>query len=279
MLQTGAYASLAQQETLARAAALPKSDTPALTFTTNAIRQALEAAPLIQLEHKEETKEAPWWLVDAPPAAGTLADRVDARVWELLIQQTTWQREQLVNAIYAHFSGSLTPDLRLVQICIDSYSVQEGETLRLRPEDDPVRRATELKTLRDDLVSLGQRLGFEVEQQDGWDVRWLEEGKDSYVFSISTLAALGQYLLTKRAADEGAQRCLVLPGGRAQLVDLKLQRNPHLTHAVEKDGWQFIKFRHLRRLVATEELDRHALKTVLGLDPIAEQEAAQIPLF
>jgi hypothetical protein len=75
------------------------------------------------------------------------------------------------------------------------------------------------------------------------------------------------------------QRCLVLPGGRAQLIGLKLQRDPRLVRAVEAGGWQFIKFRHVRRLVVEEELDRHALKTVLGLDPIAEQEAAQIPLF
>ena len=34
-----------------------------------------------------------------------------------------------------------------------------------------------------------------------------------------------------------------------------------------------------RRLIVEQELDRHALKIVLGLDPIAEQEAAQIPLF
>jgi len=58
-----------------------------------------------------------------------------------------------------------------------------------------------------------------------------------------------------------------------------LRRDPRLARAVETDGWQFIKFRHLRRLVAEEELDRHALKTVLGLDPIVEREAAQIPLF
>jgi hypothetical protein len=52
-----------------------------------------------------------------------------------------------------------------------------------------------------------------------------------------------------------------------------------LARAVEEGGWQFVKFRHLRQLLAEEELDRHALKTVLGLDPIVEREAAQIPLF
>jgi hypothetical protein len=110
-------------------------------------------------------------------------------------------------------------------------------------------------------------------------VRWLGEGREAYVFDVSATVALGLHLLTRRAADEGAQRCLVVPGGRARLLGLELQRDPRLACAVEVDGWQFIKFRHLRRLVTEEELDRHALKTVLGLDPIIEQEAAQIPLF
>jgi hypothetical protein len=186
-----------------------------------------------------------------------------------------------MDAVYAHFPGSLTPDLTLVRVCIESYSTREGETLRLRPEDDPQRRADERKALRGDLVALGKRLGFKVRRRGGWDARWLEEGRETYVFAISATAALAPHLLAGRAADEGAYRCLVLPGGRAQLVSLKLQRDPRLARAVEADGWQFIKFRHLRRLVAQEEeeLDRHALKTVLGLDPIAEQEAAQIPLF
>jgi hypothetical protein len=174
-----------------------------------------------------------------------------------------------------------------VQVCVDSYSLREGQALHLRPEDEPERRAAELAALRADLAELGGRLGFSVRRGDGWDVRWLEEEREAYAFAISPTAALAPHLLATpegkgregRAAGKEVQRCLVLPGGRAQLVGLKLQRDPRLARAVVAGGWQFIKFRHLRRLVAEEELDRHALKTVLGLDPIAEQEAAQIPLF
>ncbi len=76
-----------------------------------------------------------------------------------------------------------------------------------------------------------------------------------------------------------AQRCLVVPGGRARLIDLKLQRDARLASAAKVGDWQFIKFRHLRRLMEKGDLDRYAFKTVLGLDPIIEQEGAQIPLF
>jgi len=277
-LHASAYAELAQSGLLASVAAIPKDEPPALAFTADAVRRALDSAPLTQLADQGDRDAAMWWLADPGHIEPPLADRVDGLVWELLIQQE-WKLEELINAVYAHFTGRLTPDLKLVRVCIDSYSTQEGETLRLRPEDDPLRRAAELETLRNDLTGLGKRLGFQVQQQGGWDVRWLEEERELYVFAISPQAALGRHLLARRPAGEGAQRCLVVPGGRAQLIDLKLQRDPRLARAVKAGGWQFVKFRHLRRLVTEEKLDRHALKTVLGLDPIVEQEAAQIPLF
>jgi len=289
LLHSSAYARLAECGLLARVAAITEDEggSRAFAFAADVVHRAFEAAPIVQLSDREGTKGALWWLADSSHAAEPvvsnveppLADRVGAQVWELLAQRPAWDLEELVEVVYARFPGPLTPDMALVRACIDSYSVREGETLRLRPEDDPLRRTAELRTLRDDLVELGERLGFKVRRRCGWDVCWLREGREAYVFDISATVALGFHLLTRRATDEGAQRCLVVPGGRAGLVGFKLQRDPRLARAVEVDGWQFIKFRHLRRLVAEEELDHHALKTVLGLDPIVEQEAAQIPLF
>jgi hypothetical protein len=279
LLHASAHAELVARGLLARAAAIPRSSSPAFALIANAVQEAFEAAPLTQGAEREETEKPLWWLADAPQTTDTLADRVETQVWELLIQQRTWNKEELINATYAHLSGPLTPDLALVLVCIESYSVQVDETLHLRAEDDPLQRSTEVKALRKELVELGKRLGFQVKRGRGWDVRWLEESAEAYVFDISPTASLAQHLLIKRTADTGAQRCLVLPGGRSHLANFKLQRDPRLANIVVIEEWQFIKFRLLRRLVAEEALDRHALKTVLGLDPIAEQEAAQIPLF
>jgi hypothetical protein len=63
------------------------------------------------------------------------------------------------------------------------------------------------------------------------------------------------------------------------LVSYKLARNPHWQQAVDSAGWRFIKYRHVRQLVAQAEVDEYALRTIVGLDPIVEREAAQIPLF
>jgi len=279
LLHASACASLAAPGPLARAAAIPKDGSPALTFAGEAVSRASTAIPVVQLAGREEAEGTLRWLADPSRVGDALADQVEAQVWKMFHSRRTWEMEELVNAVYARFPGPLTPELALVLVCVDSYSVQDGRRQHLRPEDDPPQRAAELKTLRDDLTELGRRLGFRVKRRGGWDVRWLEEGEEAYVFDVSSTANLAHHLLVERKVGEGAQRCLVLPGGRAHLVTFKLQRDPRLDRAVKDDGWQFIKFRHLRRLVAKEELDRHALKTVLGLDPIAEQEAAQIPLF
>ena len=287
LLHASAYAGLVEEELLARAAAAPENGPSPFALITVATDRAFETAPMVRLADQEKAEETLWWLADSDQGAEAqnedieppLADRVESLVWALLNEQPIWHLEELVNSVYGRFPGPLTPDLTLVQTCIDSYSVQRGETRHLRPEDDAGRRAAEVEALRGDLAALGKRMGFQVRLEGGWDLRWLEKGRETHAFAISATAALGPYLLRKRAADEGAQRCLVLPGGRAQLVGLKLQRDPRLAGAVKTDGWQFVKFRHLRRLVAEEDLDRHAVKTVLGLDPIAEREAAQIPLF
>jgi len=279
LLRASAYAGLTAQGSLARAAAVSKGSPPLFSLVSDAVDGALEAAPTTRLEYQEEAEEVLWLREDGGQIAEPIADRVESQVWELLLQQKTWALEDLVNATYARFPGHLTPDLALVLICIESYSEQGEKTPRLRSEDDPLRRAAELKELRRDLEELGQRLGFRVDGRGGWDVRWLEAGEEAYVFDVSSTAHLAHHLLTERAVSDGTLRCLVLPGGRSHLVTFKLQRDPRLTQTVEAEAWQFIKFRHLRRLVTKEDLDRHVLKTVLGLDPIAEQEAAQIPLF
>ena len=288
LLHASACAGLVESGLLARAATIsPDSENKdaarpnaeVFTLVADAVDHAFDAATIVRLTEQGEAEETLYWLADSDRAAEPLADRVGGYVCELLDQRPAWNPDELVNAVYAHFPGPLTPDLALVLICVDSYSVQEGKTLHMRPEDDSLRRAAELRSLRGDLAELGARLGFEVQWRGSWDVRWLREEREAYVFDVSATAALGRHLLARRAVDEGALRCLVIPGGRAALVGFKVQRDPRLARAVTEDGWQFVKFRHVRRLHTEKDLDRHALKTVLGLDPIVEQEAVQIPLF
>jgi len=282
VLIAATHTSLAEEGLLASAAALG-DDVSTMTFIVDAVSQGLDVAPTVEfLQEGEETLR---WLRDPPAGLDTLADRVETEVRSLFAERPVWAENGLINAVYARLPSLLTPDLTLVLVCIDSYGVSDGEEVRLRSEDDQDRRRREIEEIHDNLITMGRGLGYNAVAEDVWDVRWLEDGRDAYDFVISSTAVLAPYLLDREVpvleADPTgeARHCLVVPGGRAGLIDLKLQRDPRLARAVERDGWQFIKFRHLRRLVARDDLDRYAFKTVLGLDPIVEQEGAQIPLF
>lgn len=284
VLHASAWVSLVKPGLLNALTAL-EHDQPTIALAAEAIDQGFDAAPILELPEEGDSGDGLWWLSDegatleTPEIPETLADRVEEAVRSLLAGRRVWTLDDLINAVYARFPGVLTPDLTLVHICVESYGISDGGEVRLRPEDDHQRRCREIDGIREGLLLMGERLGYDPVASGVWDVRWLDEGRESYVFLISSSAAVAPYLLDAELTTPGARRCLVVPGGRARLIDLKLQRDPRLTAAVETDEWQFIKFRHLRRLTAKDDLDRYALTTVLGLDPIVEQEGAQIPLF
>jgi hypothetical protein len=266
VLHTAVYAGL-----VAEAGRLPP-----LAITAPAVRQGLEG---LGLEQAGETGELRWLpALDGDPVE-PLADQLEERVWQTLRARPAWEMGELLSAVYAALEGPLTPDLSLVLLCLDSYGIVADGLWRLREEDGPARREAELQALRRDVAALGERLGFRVRQGQGWDVRWQEGGRDAFLFLLSSTAKLGRPLLGGPPAPPGARPCLVFPGGRAELVVNKLRRDVRLTRAVEEKGWQLIKFRHLRRLIA-ERLDRRLFEAVLGLDPIVESDGGvQIPLI
>jgi hypothetical protein len=279
LLVAGAHVASVEQGVLARGAGL-EGDTPVLTATRAAVTQGFDAAPIAKPPEEEPgAGEERWWLTDQAIDVDTLSDRVEATVRQLLTDAPAWREDDLVNAVYAGFPGGLSPDLELVRACVTSYGEYDGETTLLRTEDDHDRRQREIETMVEELARLGRRLGFDVTLGGTWHAQWLESGQACYVFAISATAEVATYLLGERLPDTPGRRCLVVPGSRAELISLKMKGDGRLVEAVEKGGWQFIKFRHLRRLMGSQELDRFTFKTVLGLDPIAEQESAQIPLL
>lgn len=278
LLHAAAHTALAKKELTASAAAL-EDNVSAIALAADAVDQGSRDAPVTRLAKADHQDEVLCWLSDLQGPADTLADRVETHVRRRLTERPAWAENDLVNAVYSRFHGVLAPDLSLVRVSVESYGIRDERDIRLRPEDEPQRRRGEIHEVRKDLITMGEGLGYRAVSGEGWAVRWLEEGRETYVFAVSSTAIVAPYLLDPRVPTQKAQRCLVVPGGRARLIDLKLQRDPRLSSAVEADDWQFIKFRHLRRLMAEKDLDRYAFKTVLGLDPIVEQEGAQIPLF
>ncbi|RME38536.1 MAG: hypothetical protein D6793_02560, partial [Thermoflexia bacterium] len=132
--------------------------------------------------------------------------------------------------------------------------------------------------LRRDLEELGRRLHYRPARGRGWDLRWRERGRDVYLFHLSATAALGDILSGRLPVPRGGRPCWILPGGRAELLAEKLRRDPRLARAAWGAGWQFVKFRHLRRLIA-EGVDRRTFAVMLGLDPATGPRGIQIPLM
>jgi hypothetical protein len=231
-----------------------------------------------------------WWLGRPGSASPPLDTRVEATVHQLLLSTLVLTGNAVVEEIYRHFPADLTPDLSLIETCLRSYGQEiTPDHWQLRPEDQPDRRVEEVATIQQELCELGKRLSFEVSLRTesagtlapglfpAFDVLWRDEGQPVYAFAIQWTARVHDLLLAE--APTSIQPCLVMPGGRATLVGFKLQRDPRLRQAVAQAGWQFIKYRHLRRILAQESLNRHVLKQIFGLDPIIEREGAQMPLF
>jgi hypothetical protein len=218
------------------------------------------------------------WLANDSNTLKPLADRVEESILQCLQRKVTWMGEELEAEIYRQFNGPQTPDPELVQVCINAYTLgDEYNTVTLRPEDTPKTRRNELRMSRIQIEQLGIQLGFTVGRRLNGDIVWKEPGNITFMFRFTSTALLTPHLLNVPRAQASERRYLVLPGGRASLVALKLRRDPRLFYAITNNNWGFIKFRHLRRML-TEIRHRGEIDFYLGLDPVVEKDTAQIPL-
>ncbi|MGQ9599585.1 MAG: hypothetical protein ACUVWZ_09230 [Anaerolineae bacterium] len=227
----------------------------------------------------QEGSEQQWWLADPSHIAPPLSDRVEEAAYQILQEQTGWTELEFSRALYAQFPDLLTPPAPLVSLTLRAYGYEATPGhWHLRPEDQPQVRQAEHQIMIGYLLKLGQRLGYRAEPWTPFDVVWFQEKQVQAVFVVDWQAALGRVLALSAHAP-GAERYLVIPGGRAALLSYKLAHNPIWRQHVNEARWQFIKYRHVRQLVEQPEIDRYALQAIVGLDPIVEQEGVQIPLF
>jgi hypothetical protein len=242
------------------------------------------------------------WAPRRPPGQLPLADRVEQHVAQLLWQGVATFSE-IQQSVYGAFPGWLTPDAALVAACVDSYAQEVDGSLVLRAEDDLQRRAGEGSEILRQLQDLGHRLGYGVwlssQGQSGtiglvsmplpgkgktadWEpvsVAWHREGRPAYVFAMAIQAVLYPWLVPPPETLQGCPAYVVLPGGRAGLLDFKLRRCPAWRDCLAETGWEFVKFRHLRRLAAQPDLTLAGFRARIALDPVVALPGAQLTLF
>ena len=245
----------------------------------------------IRYEGSEQSLEVgQWWrrelgassARDEPGNFSTpLADRVEIALVRYIYKHPLCSWTELDAALCKTLPGLITPGTEMIQVCLDSYGQQEppgSGQWRLRTSDTPQSRRADLETARRAIQQLGNKLGYSVIQGEktanqgllstasGIPYVWYTaDGIKHYYFYIIASAAFGE--LAMKVRTPARQSIIVLPGGRANLVAYKLRNNPYLREEIDK-GWRFLKYRHLRLLLESPNLDVNTLDEQLGIDPI-----------
>jgi len=229
-----------------------------------------------------------WWPRDGGETALPLADRVETAVYELLAGSLGFAHEALLRLVCERFPGALTPEVAIVEACLRSYAEQFSPGYwRLRADEEAMSRDAQAAEVVLILRQLGCRMGYEVKASQGsgeakvrgYDVTWQEEGQLSHGFLVRWRAQIATYILHSPPQPRASEHYYVLPETRVELVRAKLAHDPRLAGAMVRGNWQLLKYAPLRALAGAEEVVRHDLRRIVGLEPIIEQPAAQIPLF
>jgi hypothetical protein len=255
---------------------------------------------------------------DRESAAPPLADRVEWAVFSLLSTAGPMSEAAFYERIATMFTGHDLPDETLVRACLDSYRSPDSTTDRLATRDDLLTRSQQHSDILAAIADGGHRLGLRVwlaEREQGRryargllgdllddrerraylaainrnveplaevDAIWYIRGKLTMLFEVEWTAILGDTLLRRHARigpDPRIVRFLVVAPDRTDLIRHKLERSPLLRAALEEQGWNIIKWDHLRTFLAGDPPDLDALEPLVGLDPVVERAGEQMPLF
>jgi len=258
--------------------AAPETPTPAALYTR--VNAVLEEAfsyrsGFIRFGGSDKSLEAgKWWLRDeGGPLQPPLSDRVEMELVRFLIRRPGSTLEEIDQALCAAFPGLLTPDLELVQSCLDSYAREEppgSGRWRLRPEDAPRARRKDLVAIAALMRKIATRLGFSARGRSPFS--WSDAvGEVQYFGHITASAVLGEILFGPEQGPPG-RGLIVLPGGRANLAAYKLEADPRLKAAAQA-GWRFVKYRQLRWLAENPSLSPENFDELLNLDSLTYDEA------
>jgi hypothetical protein len=266
-----------------------KEPSPAESFSLaqSAIRDVLTyRGGFLRLEATESAETGYWWLKDSRGASLPAADHLEKALVTYLLRHPGCHSLEIEAALNNAFPGLLTPDLELIHVCLDSYALEEppgSDLWRLRPQESPAARRSDIEAAYEQLASLAKRLGYTME---GQPPVWVDEkGQPRFWFYLVASAVIGEIMLGKadNPPSPSASSIIVLPGGRANLVAYKLRHDPRLRAlcaGIEGSsginasapgaalGWRFLKFRHLRQMLDNLLLQRDNLEDILAQDAL-----------
>ena len=214
----------------------------------------------------------------APAAAQSdmnesLADRVEIAIITFLQKNPNSIYLEIEDNLYPLFTGLLTPSKGMIYAVLDSYAQRDGAAWKLRAEDAASARRNELQTITPMLEVIGKRLNYTT-RQEGRNNIWKDNQQFQYVFYILASALVGRALAETPYPPE--QTIIIIPGGRAALVEYKAQRDPALAARMKKV--RLVKYRLLRTLFEIPVLTRETFEEQIASDPV-EKSKSQMIMF
>lgn len=200
----------------------------------------------------------------------SLSDRVEMAIVTFLQKQNEAVYIEIETDLYPRFPGLLTPSKGLINAVLNSYARKDGARWKLREEDHPLARRTEMKNIFGNLETLGKRLNYQWQKNDE-ELIWKENNKTVKKFHVLASA------LVKRALENADERTvIIIPGGRAALVAYKQEHDPSLKERLKKHP--LVKYRLLRSLLEIQMLTRETFEEQIASDPV-EASTRQMMMF
>jgi hypothetical protein len=180
---------------------------------------------------------------------------------------------EIEDDLYPRFPGVLTPSKGMIYAVLTSYATKERSTWKLRPEDVSNARRTELNTITAMIEVVGRRLNYTTRKEDKVYL-WEDGGNMAHAIYVLASALVGRALTETPHPSE--QTIIVIPGGRAGLIQYKAQRDPSL--AARMKNYRLVKYRLLRALFEVPVLTRVTFEEQIASDPL-EKSNTQMMMF
>ncbi|MBL8091804.1 MAG: hypothetical protein JNJ43_15815 [Anaerolineales bacterium] len=201
----------------------------------------------------------------------TLSDNIEKAIVNYLQKKPNVIFLEVEEELNKQFTGLMTPSKGLIYAVLNSYAERiEGARWKLRDEDIASVRREEVKKVFDSLQEIGTRLNYDSSLDDKV-LTWNEKKKPIRKFYVMASALVNKAL---ENADE--QTVLVIPGGRAELLTYKQERDPSLKEKMKK--YKLIKYRLIRSLLEVKVLTRETFEEQISSDPV-EKSTKQMMMF
>ena len=255
----------------------------AIRITQSTIQNALsDDERFVHYSSGESVDTGLWGLVFHPERSeaqskgaqdDSLSDRIEIAIVTFLQKNPDSIYLEIEDDLYPRFPGLMTPSKAMIYSVLNSYAEKNGAKWKLRPEDAANARRAELNTITAMLEAVGTRLNYTTRKQ-GKNSLWEDAGIVERAFYILASALVGRAMNETPYPPE--QTIIVIPGGRAGLIQYKAQRDPSL--AARLKNYQLVKYRLLRTLFELPVLTRETFEEQIASDPL-EKSKSQMMMF